>query len=348
MGQVSAITLHYILKILNTHYKIDSQELLKNIDVDPNIFNEENSYIDSSKLKLLFNNAVELCDDPCLPLHLGKFSSPESIGLLGYMLSNTATVGEMLEKMCHFSPLIGKNLKFNLTKTKTGYKISLQMHNNPFMLMPRYQSEIHLSAIISLIRQLSGIEITPQEAYFQHSKVEIKEEYEKFFGKILNFDTYENAMVFEKENLNIPLKSSYPGLLKYFETQAEKIIEDLYEDNWHTKVNKMILLKLGNEDVHIEAIALELNISARTLQTHLKNEGFIYAKLLEKVRKKLAKYYLSNFSIDIATIGIYIGYNDVSSFSRSFKKWFGISPQLYRKNIPYNIGHAAVSFKIKH
>ena len=343
MGQVSAITLHYILKVLNKHYKIDTAELLTNIGVDSNIFNEENSYVDSSKLKLLFHKAVELCDDPCLPLHLGKFSSPESIGLLGYMLSNTATVGEMLEKMCYFSNLIGKNLQFTLTQIKSGYKISLHMHNNPLMLLPRYQSEIHLSAIISLIRKLSGINIVPQEAYFQHSTVETIEEYEKFFGKILHFNAHENALLLSNEELNVPLKSPYPGLLKYFESQAEKIIENLYNDNWHTRVKKMILIKIGNEDIDIKAIASALDISTRMLQKHLKNEGFIYAKLLEGVRKKLAKYYLSNFSIDIATIAIYIGYSDVSSFSRSFKIWFDISPQLYRKNIPYNKGHAAIS-----
>ena len=343
MGQVSAITLHYIIKVLNTHYKINTEELLDNIGVDSNIFNEENSYVDSSKLKLLFHKAVELCNDPCLPLHLGKFSSPESIGLLGYMLSNTATVGEMLEKMCYFSNIIGKNLQFTLTKTKSGYKISLQMHHNPLMLLPRYQSEIHLSAIISLIRQLCGINIIPQEAYFQHSKVEIIEEYEKFFGKKLHFNTHENALLLSNKEIDVPLKSPYPGLLKYFEAQAEKIIEDLYYDSWHTRVKKMILIKIGNEEVDVKTIASALDISTRVLQNNLKNEGFIYAKLLESVRKKLSKYYLGNFSIDIATIAIYIGYNDVSSFSRSFKKWFGTSPQLYRKNIPYSIGHAAMS-----
>lgn len=343
MEQVSAVTLHYILKILQSHYKIDTQELLSNIGIEPDIFEKENSYVDSSQIKLLFAKAAQLCNDPCLPLRLGESSSPESIGLLGYMLTNASTVGEMLDKMCHFSKLIGKNLQFELTENEIGYKLALHMHDNPLIQLPRYKSEIHLSAVISLIRQLCGIDILPEQAYFQHSEVEIKDEYKKLFGEILYFDAYENALVFSKDKLNIPLKNSYPGLLKYFETQAEKIIEDLYEDNWNTRVQKIILLKLGNDDVDIEAIAHELDISVRMLQKHLQNEGVVYSKLLEDVRKKLAKYYLHNFSIDIGTIAIYLGYNDTSSFSRSFKKWFGTSPQIYRKDIPYNIGHAAIS-----
>ncbi|MFT7003490.1 MAG: AraC-like DNA-binding protein, partial [Sulfurimonas sp.] len=155
--------------------------------------------------------------------------------------------------------------------------------------------------------------------------------------------SYENALYFTKDELNAPIKNAYPGLLKYFETQAEKIIEDLYDDNWHARVKKTILLKLGNEDVDIEAIANELDISVRMLQNNLQNEGVLYSKLLEDVRKKLAKYYLQNFSIDVGTIAIYLGYNDISSFSRSFKKWFGMSPQIYRKDIPYSMGHAALT-----
>lgn len=343
MEKISAITLHYILKILQNHYKIDTKQLLIDIDISPDIFQKENSYVDSEKVKQLFMKAAQLCNDPCLSLKLGESSSPESMGLLGYMLSNTANIKEMLEKMCHFSPLIGKNLQFKLSKTDMGYKIALQMHNNPSILLASYQSEIHLSAIVSLIRHFSGREVTPEQAYFQHDKVNIVDAYEQLFGKVLHFNAYENALVFSHNTLKKSLTNAYPGMLKYFETQAKKIIEDLYEDTWTIQVKKMILLKLGNEDVDIESIAHALNISVRMLQKHLQVEGNVYSKLLEEVRKNLSKYYLKNFSIDIGTIALYLGYNDVTSFSRSFKKWFKESPNNYRKSLPFNTGHAAIS-----
>ncbi len=343
MEHVSAITLHYILKVLEDQYKIDTDTLLKEVDINSDIFSQENSYVESSKIKLLFAKAAQLCKDPCLALKLGENSSPESIGLLGYMLTNTATIKQMLEKLCHYSTLIGKNLEFDFIKIEEGYKFQLSMHQNPLIPLPRYQTEIHLSAIISLIRQLSGINVIPKKAYFQYPSVEIKSEYEKLFGKVLYFDAYENSLIFSEDELNTPLKSAYPGLLKYFETQAEKIIENLYDESWQTKVRKIILLKLGNENVDIESVSKTLKISARSLQKYLKEENSNYSKLLEDVRKNLSKYYLQNFSIEIGTIAFYLGYNDISPFTRSFKKWFGMSPQNYRKTIPYNLGHSAIS-----
>lgn len=343
MEHVSAITVHYILKVLENQYNIDTLALLKDVGIDEDIFSQENSYVESNKIKLLFCKAAKLCKDPCLPLRLGENSSPESIGLLGYMLANTATIKQMLEKMCHFSTLIGKNLQFNFSKNEEGYKFVISIYQNPLIPLARYQTEIHFSAIISLIRQLSGTKILPKKASFQHESVEIKEEYERLFGNVLYFNAYENSLTFNEEELNTPVKSAYPGLLKYFETQAEKIIENLYDESWQTKVRKIILIKLGNEDVDIESIAKSLNVSARTLQNNLKEENCKYTKLLEDVRKNLSKYYLQNFSIDIGTIAFYLGYSDISSFTRSFKKWFGTSPQAYRKTIPYSLGHAAIS-----
>jgi hypothetical protein len=213
MEHVSAITLQYVLLTLEKHYKIDTNFLLEVVGIDCNIFTKEHAYIESSQLRLFFQKASQLCNDPFLALHLGEASSPHSIGLLGYMLSNTATVSEMLEKLCYYSPLVGKNLKFILTETKNGYKLALHLYNNPLATLNRYQSEIHLAAIISLTRQLSAVNIEPEYAYFQHNEIEELGEYHRLFGKKLIFNAYENALVFSKEKLCVELQTPNEGMV---------------------------------------------------------------------------------------------------------------------------------------
>ena len=342
LEQVSAVTLHFILRVLQSKYNIDTDALLKEIGINADIFLEENSYVQSDKIKALFQKAAELCQDPCLALHLGTTSSSESLGLLGYMLANSANVEQMLRRLCNFSILIGKNLHFALIPESEQTKLLFTVGDNPLIPIPRHQVEIHLSAIITLIRQLCGQDVMPKETHFRYAKVSIVNEYEKLFGTHLIFDAYENALFFSEETLSIPLKNAYPGLLKYFESQAEKIIDNFYDTSWNNKVRKLILVRLGNEPVDIESVASLLHVNVRRLQSYLKQEAFIYSKLLEEVRKKLALYYLQNFSIDIGTIALYLGYNDLSSFTRGFKKWYGASPQAYRAKLPYNLGHAAI------
>ncbi len=342
MEYVSAVTLHFILRVLESKYKIDTKALLEEVDINADIFLEENSYVPSDKIKALFQKAAELCQDPCLALHLGTTSSSESLGLLGYMLANSANVEQMLRRLCNFSILIGKNLHFTFLPEKEQTKLLFTVGENPLIPIPTHQVEIHLSAIITLIRQLCGQEIVPKATHFHYAKVLIIKEYEKLFGTHLVFDAYENALFFSKETLSIPLKNAYPGLLKYFESQAEKIIDNFHDASWNNKVRKLILVRLGNEPVDIETVASLLHVNVRRLQHYLKQEAFSYSKLLEDVRKKLAVYYLQNFSIDIGTIAIYLGYNDLSSFTRIFKQWYGMAPQTYRAKLPYNLGHAAI------
>ena len=342
MEHVSAVTLHFILRVLQSNYNIDTDALLKEIGISGDIFLEENSYVQSDQIKALFQKATELCQDPCLALHLGTTSSCESLGLLGYMLANSANVEQMLRRLCNFSILIGKNLHFTLIPEKEQVKLLFTVDDNPLIPIPKHQVEIHLSAIVTLIRQLCGQEIVPKATHFRYASVAIRDAYEKLFGTHLVFDTYENALFFSEETLAIPLKNAYPGLLKYFESQAEKMIDNFYDGSWNNKVRKLILVRLGNEPVDIETIAFLLHVNVRKLQSSLKEEAFSYSKLLEDVRKKLALYYLQNFSIDIGTIAIYVGYNDLSSFTRSFKKWYGASPLTYRTQLPYNLGHAAI------
>ncbi|KFL33616.1 MULTISPECIES: AraC family transcriptional regulator ligand-binding domain-containing protein [unclassified Sulfurospirillum] len=155
MEHVSAVTLHFILSVLRSQYQINTDVLLDEIGINAEIFLEENSYIESDKVKALFYKAAEICKDPCLALHLGATSSSESLGLLGYMLANSANVEEMLKKLCTFSILIGKNLQFSLMLENGYTKLRFSVGDNPLIPVPTHQVEIHLSAIMTLIRQLS-------------------------------------------------------------------------------------------------------------------------------------------------------------------------------------------------
>ncbi len=56
-------------------------------------------------------------------------------------------------------------------------------------------------------------------------------------------------------------------------------------------------------------------------------------KYLTHVRMQEAKKLIEKNSNSLFDIAIRVGYEDVSSFSKLFKNHFGISPQIYRKNI---------------
>jgi AraC-like DNA-binding protein len=73
-------------------------------------------------------------------------------------------------------------------------------------------------------------------------------------------------------------------------------------------------------------------VSARTLQRKLKEEGINFQQLADDVRKTLAINYLKSGTYQVKEISYLLGYNELSAFTRTFKRWTGITPGVYQKS----------------
>lgn len=90
-------------------------------------------------------------------------------------------------------------------------------------------------------------------------------------------------------------------------------------------------LFMGDEQPLLESIASVMGISVRTLQRRLSDQGMDFSSILERARFERAEALLADPSISIVSITLELGYSDVSSFSRAFRRWTGIPPAEYRR-----------------
>jgi len=51
------------------------------------------------------------------------------------------------------------------------------------------------------------------------------------------------------------------------------------------------------------------------------------------VRHQQAQIYLSFDNYRLTDVAALLGYSELSAFTRSFKRWFGLSPQKWRKEL---------------
>ena len=84
-------------------------------------------------------------------------------------------------------------------------------------------------------------------------------------------------------------------------------------------------------DVTADAIASAMKMSGRTLQRRLEDEGVRFSVLLDEVRERIAKKLLLDHALPLAEIGYRLGFSDLATFSRAFKRWTGVPPGAYRR-----------------
>ena len=88
-----------------------------------------------------------------------------------------------------------------------------------------------------------------------------------------------------------------------------------------------------SQDLSISRLSKEFMISARTLQRHyLFRYGEPIAYYVRRKRMSLAMLFLIARSMPISQIGITVGYNDRTAFTRTFVKFFFHPPAYFSKS----------------
>ncbi len=97
------------------------------------------------------------------------------------------------------------------------------------------------------------------------------------------------------------------------------------------KVVEVLKRRIGQASLSIDNIAEELNLSKRTLQRRLQQQGISFAELRDKVRFHYSIDYLVKQQISIDRISSTLDFSDRTSFTNAFKRWTGLSPSTFRK-----------------
>ncbi len=89
--------------------------------------------------------------------------------------------------------------------------------------------------------------------------------------------------------------------------------------------------KEGGDIPKLSEVAEMIDVPVRTLRRHLVKEGSSYQQVKDEYRRDIAIKYLSQSDISITAAALLMGFEELSAFHRSFKKWTGITPGEFRR-----------------
>ena len=76
----------------------------------------------------------------------------------------------------------------------------------------------------------------------------------------------------------------------------------------------------------LKQVAAGERVSERTLVRILAAHGTSFHKIVEEERRLIASQIIGNTSISLAEVAKSLGFTDMSSFGRSFRQWYGMTP----------------------
>lgn len=193
--------------------------------------------------------------------------------------------------------------------------------------LPRFAVLNEQLLLLDLIRTATGKEIVPVHVGTPYTYGEASV---GIFGcSVEKMD--ENELVFNKSDLEEPFLTANNVMLEYLEPQLkERLSEAITSESFTGVVQQKLYQAIPSGFFTIEDIAASLGISSRTLQRNLTAEGTKFNQELQNAQKILAFGYFKNPEMATEDVAYLLGYSEVSSFSRAFKKWTGQTISEYR------------------
>ena len=282
------------------------------------------------------DKAVALTGDPYLGLHLGEGLGLTAAGLIGQITQTSRTVKEALEYCCEFANLGCSELPLTMQRHGDYYRVGIQQNLIWAAESPQAYRHTAEGVLVFTLRECQALTHGPQRPIEIHLPWNLPTntaEYERVFGTSVRFKQNRFAILLHRSQVEVPTVSADYKLLRILVAHAEERSRAFQRKQGFTAVVRQSMIQLVKPDFpSVEQVAQHLNVSVRTLQRRLSEDGITFKALVDEVRKEFAMTYLRKEELSIGEVAYLLGYADGSVFSRACKRWFGESPQQWRND----------------
>ena len=286
------------------------------------------------QINALWFNATELSKDSLFGLHFGESLQVAALGVVGELIRHSQTIGEALTQAAAFSHLITDLLTMEVNNTGQAVTIrfiptTMSQASSPqvFRQMMAFFMAFTLHEVDGLILQ----KIQPTSVKIPVEKSDLAE-----YERVLRCQSILHAADYEME-----FESRYweePILTADYDLQAVLLrkvsaLDEVFNNkkSLSERINNFLLANAYLGVPTLDAIAANLNVSSRSLQRKLQEEGVTYQQLTDSIRKSLALHYLQAGQHPVKEVSYILGYNELSAFNRAFRRWTGTTPVSYQK-----------------
>jgi len=288
------------------------------------------SFVSFEVSSRLILETVRRSGRPWLGMELGATTQVSAHGPMGYAIASSRDVMQALEVVSRFAGLRTRTMEFRLSPHEGSTDIVIRERFD-FGDARVFILEAVLVMVVRMIETLSGQAMERAEYQLPYAPPPWVEKYARVLKGRLRFRTNCLRIRVPNDILSTPCLSADPVAYASACRECEQKLAVLRGDHSLGQTIRNRLREREGDYPTLESLAGDLKVSPRTLIRRLKREGTSYHGLVDEVRKELAEWYLLKSSEPVEAIAERLGYMDTSNFSRTFRRWFGVSPAKFRQ-----------------
>jgi AraC-like DNA-binding protein len=279
----------------------------------------------------LWQSATLLTGDDCFGLHLAEALPIDVYGALGFATRGSATLGEAYRRVARFIRVLRSGVALEIVAD--GAVVRLR-HVAPAGEAPpsRHAVEWLMANLVVMARKGVDPAVAPREARFRHPAPARTDEHRRMFGAAVRFAQDHDELALDATLLARPQREAEPALASVLDRHLDEALARLPAAGFLDRIRAALAddLRRGGEPT-LDTLARRLHMSSRSLQRRLQHEGTSLQALLAGLRADLAARYLGEADCSISEVAFLLGFSEVSTFHRAFKRWTGKTPAAFRR-----------------
>jgi AraC-like DNA-binding protein len=323
-----AAGLFYPLVELVKHWGITPDELLGPFGLRETDVSEPHARLPHSLHVAILDRARSMTDEPALGILWGLQIRASVFGYLGFATISAPKLGDAIELAIRFAPLASTAESMRLHVDGDQASIFLDERVDTGSV----RDVITLARLVSLWR--IGETITGRE---MHASAEVAFPEPKYFARFANmapfvrFDRPATRALFSAEALDYPITSADPMALRLAAKQCASELLLLSSAGRLVRTVRGHLWKQGGGLRSPSEVASAMHMSPRTLRRKLESQGQSLSTLFDQERRDRALSLLALPELSLAQIAERLGYRNVQSFERAFRRLTGATPAAHRR-----------------
>lgn len=282
----------------------------------------------------IYQESIRLSEDPLFGLHFGESLQLSALGIVGEAVKCSATVRDALHLALSILPTVTTAFKTTITLEKDTFTVTFIPTESDWGNSVTSVQTLDV-LMVFLIHELDGLllkKIIPESIRYWRP-IEDWSEYERVLRCCPSFTPDVNAITFNNQILDEGIITANYQLQQILLSDFIKVDATLAgKQSLRSRLHDYLMRSSYLGTFSLEGVAANFNISVRTLQRRLKEDGASFETLTDLVRKTLAITYLKSGNYPIKEVSSMLGYNDLGNFTRTFKRWTGMTPSAYQNS----------------